>query len=222
MRVLIAGAGRAGLSVALHLRTLDHQVIVVDRDAAVLKRVYDQHGLVLLEGDATDGALLHEAEAGRADVVVAMLRRDADNLAVALLAKEAGAKRVMVRMRDDAYRPVYLSAGVSRILSESDVFVGTFATAIEHEAVRHSMTLGTGESVAFELAIPIESLMAGKTIRDIGQDPRFPTSCVFAVLYDAGRVEAPKGSSVVSGGMTVLLVARRDELARTIEFFTRG
>src|SRR5262245_13872416 len=138
LRILIAGAGRVGLNVAAHMRGLGHEVTVVDRDASVVQRAFEHHGLVALSGDATDAALLRAAEIGRADVVVAMLRRDADNLAVALLAREAGAKRVMVRMRDTEYRSVYLAAGVHRILSETDVLIGALAIAIEHEAVRHS------------------------------------------------------------------------------------
>jgi trk system potassium uptake protein len=222
MRVLIAGAGRAGLSVAVHLATTGHEVTVLDREASIASRAFEHHGLVLLVGDATDARLLHEAEAGRADVVVAMLRRDADNLAVALLAQAAGAKRVMVRMRDPAYRSVYLRAGVHRILSEIDVFIGAMATAIEHPAVRHAMVLGSGESVAFELDVPEGSVVSGCTVSVIAGSPGFPASCVFAGIYRAdGRVDAPRGSSIVEGGRTVLLVAAQDELAKVVDFFLR-
>src|SRR5690349_10301378 len=124
MRVLIVGVGRAGLEIAQHLSRSGHDVTVLDRDRAVTERASEQFGLVALAGDATEAALLEDAEIGRADVVVAMLGRDADNLAVALLARAAGVKRVMVRMRDKAYRQVYLSAGVDRLLSETDVLIG--------------------------------------------------------------------------------------------------
>lgn len=222
MRVLIAGAGRAGLSVATHLRKMGHEVIIVDRDETTARNGFEQHGLITFTGDATDAGLLNEAEVGRADVVVAMLRRDADNLAVALLARAAGAKRVMVRMRDSAYRAVYTAAGIQRILSEIDVFIGALATAIEHPAVRHAMILGKGESVAFELDVPEGAAVAGRCVSAIATDAGFPRSCVFAGIYDAeGRVEAPRGSSVVSGGMTVLLVSAQDALGAVVEYFLR-
>lgn len=222
MRVLIAGAGRAGLSVAIHLRTMGHDVTVVDRDEALATRAYEQHGLVALVGDATDAGLLKEAEIGRADVVVAMLRRDADNLAVALLARASGARRVMVRMRDAEYRVVYEQAGVDRILSEIDVFIGAMGTAIEHSAVRHAMVLGKGGSVAFELEVPPEAAVVGRTVSSIATDASFPSSCVFAAMYNAdGSIEAPRGSSVVQGAMTVLLVAARHDLGQVIGFFLR-
>jgi trk system potassium uptake protein TrkA len=166
--------------------------------------------------------MLQAADVGITDVVVTLLRRDADNLAVALLAKSAGAKRVMVRMRDTAYRDVYAAAGVSRIVSEIDIFVGALATAIEHESVRHSMILGRGESVAFELSVPLDSWISGNTISEIDEHPEFPTSCVFAGLVEeSGVVHAPRGSSVVNGGLTVVLVARKDELPEVIAFFMK-
>ena len=111
MKIVIVGAGRAGLEVALHLTRIGHAVTIIDHDESVTRRASQQHGLVALSGDATVAAVLEEADIAQSDVVVAMLRRDSDNLAVALLARAAGVERVMVRMRDNAYRRVYAAAG---------------------------------------------------------------------------------------------------------------
>jgi trk system potassium uptake protein len=218
MRILIAGAGRAGLSVAGYLTTAGHLVTVIDRDPLVCARVKDQLGIVALVGDAADSAILAEAEVRHAEAVVAMLHRDADNLAVASLAKLAQVPRLMVRMRDPEYRPVYLAAGVTRILSETEIFIGSLAAAIEHEAVLHAMLLGNGESVAFEIAIPETSRVIGRSISEIAAMPEFPKSCVFAGIYTPdGAVQGPRGASVIVGGMTVLLVALRNEVKPTLE-----
>jgi trk system potassium uptake protein TrkA len=218
MRILIAGAGRAGLSVAGYLTSAGHQVTVIDRDPVVCARAKDQLGIIALAGDAADSAILIEAEVHHAEVVVAMLRRDADNLAVASLAKVAKVQRVMVRMRDPDYRPAYLAAGVNRILSETEIFIGSLAAAIEHEAVLHAMLLGNGESVAFEISIPETSRVIGRSIGEIAAMPEFPKSCVFAGIYAPdGSVAGPRGATVIVGGMTVLLVALRNEVEPTLQ-----
>ena len=176
-----------------------------------------------MAGDAADPSFVKLAEIDRADVVVAMLPRDADNLAVAMLAQSVGAKRVMVRMRDPGFQPIYVAAGVQRILSETEVFIGALATAIEHEAVRHSMILGQGEAVAFELVLPPQAQVSGRSVSEIAADPEFPKTVVFAGIMDeAGAFEAPRGGSVVKAGMTVLLVAARADVAAVIEFFLQG
>jgi trk system potassium uptake protein TrkA len=221
MKIVIVGAGRAGLEVATHLTRIGHAVTIVDHDEAVTRRASQQHGLVALCGDATIAAVLEEADVAKSDVVVAMLRRDSDNLAVALLARAAGVERVMVRMRDNAYRSVYAAAGIDRVLSETDLITGSVATAIEHDAIRHAMLLGDGNAIAFELTVPPESGAAGNTIMELAARTDFPSSCVFAAVYQAdGRVEAPRGSSVVQVGTTVLLVSRADEVARAVKILT--
>jgi trk system potassium uptake protein TrkA len=221
MKIVVVGAGRAGLEVATHLTRIGHSVTIIDNDETVTRRVSDQHGLVALNGDATMASVLDEADVDQSDVVVAMLRRDADNLAVALLARAAGVDRVMVRMRDSAYRPVYAAAGIDRVLSETDLIKGSVATAIEHEAIRHAMLLGDGSAVAFELTIPEGSAAAGKAVMELAALPGFPSSAVFAALYQSdGSVVAPRGSSLVQVGTTVLLVARTDEVGPAVRTLT--
>jgi trk system potassium uptake protein TrkA len=223
MKIVIVGAGRAGLEVALHLTRIGHAVTVVDHDEAVTRRASEQHGLVALSGDATIAAVLEEADIAQSDVVVAMLRRDSDNLAVALLARSAGVDRVMVRMRDNAYRPVYAAAGIDRVLSETDLITGSVATAIEHEAIRHAMLLGNGNAIAFELTIPAGSPVAGLTVMEAVKLPGFPRSCVFAALYQAdGGVESARGAAVVQVGTTVLMVSQMSDIGTAVQTLTGG
>ena len=221
MKILIVGAGRAGLEVAIQLSRVGHVVTIVDTDAAVIRRAAEQFGLVAIAGDATTAEVLDDAAIGRMDIVVAMLRRDADNLAVSLLARAAGVERVMVRMRDNAYRSVYANAGIDRVLSETDLITGAITTAVEHDAIRHAMLIGDGAAIAFELTIPAGSIGAGRTVMELAARPDFPKSGVFAALYrEGGGVEAPRGSSVVDAGTTVLLVARREDVADAITSLT--
>jgi trk system potassium uptake protein TrkA len=222
MKIVIVGAGRAGLEVATHLTRIGHAVTIVDSDETVTRRASEQYGLVALSGDATMAAVLEEAAVAQSDVVVAMLRRDADNLAVALLARAAGVERVMVRMRDNAYRPVYAAAGIDRVLSETDLITGSVATAIEHDAIRHAMLLGDGTAIAFEVTIQPGSIVAGRTIMELATLPGYPSSLVFAALYQKdGTVEGPRGSSVIQPGTTALLVARADEVSPSVKMLTQ-
>lgn len=220
MRVLLAGAGRLALNVAAHLRGAHNYVTIVDADPARTRLAYEKHGLVAFTGDATEPNVLHDAEIERAEVVVALLPRDADNLSVAVQARAAGVKRVLVRMRDPSYHPLFERVGVERVLSETDIVISAFATSIEHEAVRHAMPLGAGHSLAFEVLIPAGSAVAGQSVMDVAAHPDFPSTCVFAGIYlPDGTVEAPRGSSVLQEERAVLLVARRADLARVVKFF---
>jgi trk system potassium uptake protein TrkA len=221
MKIVIAGAGRGGLSLAVHLQKRGHTVVVLDRDPIVVQHAAEAHGIVTLLGDATDASTLQQAEPGRADAILAMLHRDADNVGVGLLARSLGAKRIIVRMRDPAYRPVYEAVGILQILSETEILVGALATAIEFDAVRHSMVLGAGEAIAFELTVPDGSWVVGRSVSDVASSDGFPRSCVVAGMAHDGRIQAPRGASVFEAGMDLLLVSAREDLSALIDCFLR-
>src|SRR5690606_33417113 len=102
------------------------------RDAAIATRGFVEHGLATLVGDGTDPRVLRDADVGHADVVAAMLRRDADNLAVAAIARNEGARRILARMRDPEYRAIYAQAGIDQVFGEVETLVGALSVAIEH------------------------------------------------------------------------------------------
>lgn len=223
MRVVIAGAGRAGSTVALRLRGAGHEVVLVDVDEGAAKRAFERHGLVVLVGDATDPTTLDDAGVGQADVVVAFLQRDADNLAVLSLARRAGARRVMARARAPRYVPLLVAAGAERVLSEVETFAEGLAASVEHEAVRHAMVLADGGSIAFEIELPKGAWVDGRSVGELAADPRFPSTCVLAGVYDpGGAFRAPRGASVLRGGERLLLVAARSDLPAVVRLFTEG
>lgn len=222
MRVIIVGGGLAGTNLGLALGRAGHAVTLVDRDPAIATRGFAEHGLAAIVGDGTEPRVLAEADVGRADVVAAMLRRDADNLAVAAIARVLGAKRILVRLRDPSYRPIYARAGIDQVFGEIETMVGALSVAIEHPRVRHSMVLGSGRSIAFEIMVPERARVAGHTVREIGTSPEFPRGAVIAgISTENGNVEAPRGDSVIRGGHPVLLVSQREDVATAIDLLTR-
>ena len=62
MRIIIAGAGRGGLNLGVHLQRGGHNVSVVDRDPVVAQRAFELSGIVAHTGDATDVAVLKQAK----------------------------------------------------------------------------------------------------------------------------------------------------------------
>lgn len=221
MRVVIVGGGLAGTNLAHTLVGGGHRVTLIDRDPRTAARSLE-HGLATIVGDGTEPAVLREADIGRADVVAAMLRRDADNLAVGVIARAAGAKRILARLRDPDYRELYARAGIDQVFGEVETMVGALSVAMEHPRVHHSMVLGKGESIAFEIVVPERASVAGKTVREVGTSEGFPRGAIIAGIAPAsGAVVVPRGDAKIHEGDAVLLVARREDVAAAIEFLSR-
>lgn len=221
MRVVIVGGGLGGTELAHALAQMGHAVSLIDRDPDVVERGFSRQGIATMVGDGTQPAVLREADAGSADVVAAMLRRDPDNLAVASIARVQGARRLLARLRDPGYRSVYASAGIDQVFGEVETMVGALAVAIEHPRIRHSMVLGNGQSIAFEIVVPTDARIAGMTVRDLGTSESFPRGAIIAgIAPKDGPVLVPRGDAIIHGGEAVVLVARREDVAAAIDFLT--
>ena len=129
----------------------------------------------------------------------------------------------MVRMRDNAYRPIYAAAGIDRVLSETDLITGSVATAIEHEAIRHAMLLGNGNAIAFEVTVGEAAPAAGLTVKDArAACPGFrPRACSPRSTRPTAASRRARGLAIVQAGTTVLLVSRIDDVGTVVKVLTR-
>ena len=103
MRVIIAGGGSVGQSIASELLGRHHQVCIIDEDPdnreAVTSGALD--GVEWLIGDACELSTLRRARPETADVVVSATGDDKANLVVSLLAKsEFGVLRTVGRVNN--------------------------------------------------------------------------------------------------------------------------
>lgn len=221
MKIVIAGGGRVGGALAARLVAEHHQVTVVEKDQATCNRIFEDIGAVTVCGDANDPHVLDSAGISSADIAAGVLARDAENLAFSTLVRSMSSARVMVRMLDSRYRDAYRLAGVSELVEEAEVVVAKMTTAIDFPQVAGSLPLAAGTAILFELEVSAKSLVSGRTVAQVRAMPDFPRECVFIGLVDPeGRITLPDGNTVLRAGHTIILVARRAELARAVECLT--
>lgn len=87
-RVIVAGGGDDGLELAMALHDRGHSVSIVERDAERCEQLNDRWIATVIEGDATDPAVLAQAAPESADALVAVTGDPARNLVVCRMARE--------------------------------------------------------------------------------------------------------------------------------------
>ncbi|MFP2932005.1 cyclic nucleotide-binding domain-containing protein [Pyxidicoccus sp. 3LG] len=221
MKIVIAGGGRVGSVLAARLVAEQHTVTVIERDATVCNRVFEEVGAVTVCGDATNPRVLEAAGIASADVAAGVLARDSENLAFAMLVRSMATARVMVRMLDTSYREAYRMAGVKELVAEAEVVVAKMTTAIDFPQVAGTLPLGDGDTLLFELALPLRARVAGQTVAQVRGTPGFPRECVFIGMVDPqGRRDAARGQHGAARGAHRHPGVARSQLAAAVEFLS--
>ena len=127
MYVLIVGAGRVGTALAGWLLSSgpEHEVAVIDRVPSRCAALEDDLGGITITGDGTDAGTLTKAGANRADVFIATMGADEDNLVACQLAKHVfGAAHTISLVNGPGHDVLFNRLGIDVIVDIADLAVG--------------------------------------------------------------------------------------------------
>jgi len=223
MYIVIAGSGVVGGNLARTLADNRHDVVVVDRDEEVCEEMSALYDVVAINGAATNIKVLEEAGLRKADVAVAALATDADNLAFALLARTFKVPRIIARMDEHQYEEAYRLAGVSRTISVKDLFVGQLVLEIEQPTLQQVAVFAGGNACVVTTLVPDGAAVEGKSVTEVGQDKGFPQNCLIVGIYREATDEfvIPRGNVVLRPADRVFLAGGAKAVRQAAEFLQR-
>ena len=130
MRIVVVGAGKVGYYLVKTLLDRGHLPAMVEQNPERCRRVAEDTGILVINGDGTDLSSLVDAGADRADVIAAVTGMDEVNLVVCQLAKnKLGVKKAVARVSNPKNREVLRKLGVDMAISGTALI----ADAIEEE-----------------------------------------------------------------------------------------
>ena len=158
MRVVIAGAGSVGRSIARELLAHDHEVTLVDRQPTAMRvaQVADADWLL---ADACELPTLREVKADECDVMVAATGDDKANLVISLLAKtEFGVPRTVARVNNPKNEWMFDEAwGVDVAVSTPRIMTAMVEEAVTVGDLVRIFTFHQSRADILELTLPEDS-----------------------------------------------------------------
>lgn len=214
MRVVVAGAGVVGRSIARELLANNHHVTLIDRRSTVFDRD-EVPGADQRIGDACELSFLEQLRVERADVVVAATGDDKVNLVVSLLAKtEFAVARVVARVNDPRNEWLFDDRwGVDVAVSTPRLVVSVVEEAVSVGDVVRLMTLRRGGANLVSVTLPDQTPLAGRPVSRV----RLPRDVALVAILRGGRVIVPEPDVPFESGDELLVVAPEDAEAALCE-----
>lgn len=212
MYVIVAGGGRIGTHITRILTAKKHDVVVIDIDPEVCEAIYAETGAMTICGNATSLTSLSKAGADKADAIICLMQREADNISCALLAKSLGITKIMARLVNETYEEAYRLAGVNIIIRTVDLLINQILMELENPDVRNVTTLRGGKAQIYAVRVPPGSPVIDRTIADITHMRDFPDQCVFMGTYrdEANDFLITKGDTTLKEGDMAFLISKAE------------
>ncbi|QAY71239.1 potassium channel family protein [Xylanimonas protaetiae] len=207
MKVVIAGAGSVGRSIARELLGHDHEVTIIDKNPAAM-RVAQVPEADWLLADACELPTLENAAVADADVVVGATGDDKANLVFSLLCKtEFGVPRTVARVNNPRNEWMFdESWGVDVAVSTPRIMTAMVEEAVAVGDVVKIFTFHQSGADILEITLPADSPLVGTRVGAID----WPADTVLACIVRGPRPIAPTPDDTLEAGDELLLVNGRE------------
>lgn len=228
MRVIIVGAGEVGYQISKFLALEHIDVVVIDKDKEKLKRISEELDVAVIEAEGGDPSALKEAEADKADIILAVTNSDETNMIACLLAKAMfKIPRKIARIRnpdyffnkellsknnldiDPAINPeLEVAKAITRLLEIP------FATEVE------DFENGLVKVIGFK--VPEKISIVGKPLKELKLT--INKKFIIGIIEREDKVLVPSGEDTIKPNDIIYMPIRKIDIADTVsilEVFTK-
>jgi trk system potassium uptake protein TrkA len=199
MRLLVVGDGKVGHMLAEQLASENHDVVIVDKSDAALRKSQNTLDVMTLQGNGANAKTLLEAEVGKADILIAATAGDETNMLCSLIGKRLGAKYTIARIRDPEFHE-----SLSILQTELDIDMAVNperATALEISRLIRLPPAINIESFAHD-RVEMVQFRVRQTDPIVGQPlhmltPNAKTPILYAAIERESDVIIPNGDTVI-------------------------
>ncbi|HUT04275.1 MAG TPA: Trk system potassium transporter TrkA [bacterium] len=210
-RVLIAGGGRIGFRLAALLEEKSISTKIIEKDPDRCEALAEQlNKTVVLNGDCSDQALLSEENIQDMDVVITLTGDEQTNILAALLAKQMGARKVIVKISTFSYFPLMTTIGLDQVVSPRLSAINTILQHVRRGKVLSAMSIKGEQAEVMEAVAQKTSDIVGKPLKKIS----FPQGVLVTAITRGGKVIIPSGDSVIEPDDRIIVFARRQAVPK--------
>ena len=209
--VYIVGGSEIGYQTAKLLEARGLTPRIIEQDPERARWLAEElSGSVVLENDATDIAFLEREHVSDADIVIAALSSDEQNLLVSLLAKRLGAKRTVAVVENGDYTSLFETVGVDVAVNPREVTAEEITRFTHEEHTQNVAIIESDRAEVLEIEVGEESLLANRIIADATAD--LPRGVVVGAITRGDEFITPRGETVVKPGDHVVVFIDLDVL----------
>ena len=226
MKIIILGAGQVGGNLAESLVAENNDITVVDLDTSRLTFLQDRFDLRTVRGHAAQPAVLKQAGAEDADMLVAVTQSDETNLVACRIASTLfNVPTRIARIRSNDFLALegeFLSEqfGVNDVISPEQEVTETLRRLIEHPEALQVLDFADGKVRLIAVRAYHGGPLVGHELQEIKR--HMPSvECRIPAIYRRDRGIVPKGITVIEPGDEVFFLARKEDISSVMRELRR-
>ena len=215
MRIIIVGIGKVGLELTQQLSG-ENQVTVIDADSQLIDNIINIYDVMGVCGNGASYEVQKEAEAQRAELLIATTSSDEINILSCLVAKKLGIPHTIARVRNPEYekqlRFMRGELGLSMAINPEKAAAREIARVLRFPTAMKVESFSKGRLELVEYRVKEGSALDGVQLLNLYKSLR--VRVLICAVARKGETIIPSGDFVLQAGDKIYLTSSSDQLAQ--------
>lgn len=195
MKIVIIGLGTIGTTILKNLNREGHTITIIDEDEKMVAQLIEKYDVFGVVGNGASMEIQIEANAGAADLVIALTRSDELNILACLVAKKIGVKNTIARVRNPAYRKqinkMKDDLGISMVVNPERETADEIFNLVNLPSVAQIDHFAEGKVSLVEVVVEKGCALVGETLISLGK--KLTTKVLICAVQRGDEVIIPGG-----------------------------
>jgi len=175
VRIIVVGAGEVGTYVADRLSRQEHDIALIELDPERFRQIDAELDVLVINGSGTDPDALQRAGIDDTDLLVAATNKDEINLFSALLARQAGVNKTIVRVQSRKLRSKEVAALFDKfddhlVIDPDQEVADSVLRLMEYPGAMDLSRMADEEVVIIGARLPAHAPMVGVSLHALGRE----------------------------------------------------
>ncbi len=216
-KVLIAGCGQIGHTVAKFLIAKKIKLTIVDKDSALCEQLSEEMGnkALILCGDISEPSIFEEENLHKYDLVITATKNQELNLLTSIFAKNMGAKKVIALVGKSNYLTIASKLDIDATVSPKACAVDSILKYIRKGNIRTVHSIFDGRAEVIEYSIADDSPVNNLFLKQIS----LPSGSIIVAISRNGEGIVPDGNFQFQTDDDVIVLSSKESIAKIEKFF---
>ncbi|MFO7965961.1 MAG: Trk system potassium transporter TrkA [Desulfobacterales bacterium] len=224
MKIVIVGAGEVGFQIASHLARENKDVVVIDQNAAAVRRVSDILDVQTVQGSGSSPDSLLEAGIKEAEILLAVTNSDETNLVACLVADIISpSTKKLARIRAAAFDVFYETfktqpPRIDTIINPEIEVVKTIDMLMSVPGAVDVGEFAEGRIKLIGVRLDKNEPVIGVPLLELPLKVKHPVPLIAAVIREENLI-IPRGNDKLYAGDLVYFISEGGNLMETLSIF---
>ena len=217
MRVILIGHGKLAYFLGKKFVAEKHRVTIIDSHPTEAEEFSHQIKATVMIGDGTHPTMLREAEAEKADLVLALTSHDEDNLVACQIAQQHyGVPRTIALVNDPALQEFFEQMGITVAFSATQILANLIEKRADFADIANFLAVDDGQIGITEIILDEDSPAVGQTLKSLD----LPEGVLIGCIIRQDKAFVPRGWSNLQVEDRLILISQPEHYEQFLETLT--